>query len=60
MASVEKWGMGGTEVLQKLRHSSREIKHPSNPDIDPARTNLNYSLSPDHGGRTDYEYYQER
>lgn len=60
MASVEKWGMGGTEVLEKLRHSSREIKHPSNPDIDPARTNLNYSLSPDHGGRTDYEYYQER
>ena len=60
MANVEKWSQGGTEVLEKLRHSNRSIKNPSNPDIDAERTHLNYSLTPDHGGMDDYEYYQKR
>ena len=60
MANVEKWSRGGSEVLEKLRHSNRTINNPSNPDIDSERTYLNYSLTPDHGGMDDFDYYQKR
>lgn len=58
MASVEKFR--ATAVLQELRHNHREIRHSSNPDIDPSRSADNEDLTPDHGGLSPYEYYKAR
>lgn len=59
MASVEKFK--AQAVVQELRHNHREITHSSNPDIDPARSATNdYTLTPDHGGLSPYEYYRAR
>ena len=59
MASVQKFR--ASAVLPELRHNYREIKHSSNPDIDPARSADNdYSLTPDHGELSPYEYYKAR
>lgn len=57
MASVEKFTPGA--VRNQLRHNNREILRDSNTDIDPSRTPLNYSLTPDRG-IGEYEYYKER
>lgn len=59
MANVAKM-TGNSEVYQLLRHCHREIENNSNKDIDPERTYLNYSLTPDHEGLTEYEYYKLR
>lgn len=58
MASVEKFRAAA--VRQELRHNHREIKHSSNPDIDPSRSSNNEDLTPDHGGKSPFEYYKAR
>ncbi len=58
MASVKKFS-ASSEVLQILRHSSREIRHSSNPDIDETRSSQNYRLTSDREC-SDYEYYKKR
>ena len=58
LASVKKFRSAA--VLQELRHNHREIRHSSNPDIDPARSVDNDDLTPDHGGVSPYEYYKAR
>ena len=57
MASVEKYTYDA--VLAMIRHNGREVDNPSNKDIDPERTKLNYSFPLNHGGLTDKEYYEE-
>lgn len=57
MASVEKFTHGA--VVNQLRHCKREIQQDSNKDIDPSRTHLNYSLTPDRN-MTEIEYYRKR
>lgn len=57
MASVQKFTIN--EVYQQLRHIERDIQHPKNLDIDPTRSNLNYSLAPDRG-MTSYDYLIQR
>ena len=57
MASVAKFT--DHSVCNHLRHIARTIAHPSNQDIDPERSELNYSLIPDRG-MTAFEYYKER
>lgn len=42
MASVAKFNMAA--VCNQLRHNERLIAHSSNPDIDPSRSDQNYSL----------------
>lgn len=44
MARIEKFSDGA--VVNELRHNNRLIIKDSNPDIDPERTHLNYSLTP--------------
>lgn len=46
-------------MSNKLRHNDRDTIESSNTDIDASKTHLNYSFSLDHGGLTDYEYYQK-
>jgi hypothetical protein len=62
MASVKKFT--NSAVRQQLRHNSRETLNPSNSDIDPSRSQLNYKLSPNRKfidkHLTDYEYYKLR
>ena len=59
MASVVKFK--AQAVVQELRHNHREIEHSSNPDIDPTRSGDNdYTLTPDHGGLSPYQYYKAR
>lgn len=45
-------------VCNLLKHMDRSQPHNSNADIDPARTPLNYKLSPDRAPLTDYQYYK--
>ena len=55
-------------VKMMLRHNAREIMKPSNKDIDPARTPLNFKLSPERkiikNGKfqqqSDFEHYKQR
>lgn len=56
MASVAKYPAGAVKNI--LAHNDRTIPHPSNEDIDPSRSHLNYSLV-DHGMPA-YEYYWAR
>lgn len=59
MASVQKFHAAA--VRQELRHNYREIRNSSNPDIDRTRSADNdYSLTPDHGGLSPYEFYKAR
>lgn len=61
MASIEKYTAG--QVSYMLRHNSRENpKPPSNIDIDPERSYLNYTLSPERGStaRACKTYYNNR
>lgn len=57
MASVEKFT--DSAVIKQIRHNHRTILNDKNLDIDPARTHLNYTLTPDRG-MSEYEYYQKR
>lgn len=41
-----------------LQHNDRGALEPSNTDIDPARSHLNYSFEMDHGGLSDFDYYK--
>lgn len=61
MASIEKYTAG--QVSYMLRHNSRETpKPPSNIDIDPTRSALNYTLAPERGttARACKNYYNDR
>lgn len=58
MASVQKFTEGA--VRNQLRHNAREIADSSNHDIEPSLSKYNYTLTPDHGGLSDYDYYQQR
>ncbi len=57
MASVAKFDAGA--VPNQLRHNERLILHPSNTDIDPDRSCLNYSLLPQRE-ISSYDYFLER
>ena len=54
MASIKKFKYSAVKPL--LRHCAREIKNPSNKDINPALSHKNYSLLPKRT-ITDYEYF---
>lgn len=61
MASIEKYTAG--QVSYMLRHNSRESpKPPANIDIDPERSYLNYTLTPERGvtARACKTYYNNR
>ena len=47
------------EIVNQLRHVTREIKYPKNIDIDKSRTHLNYSLTPNRD-MTPFEYLKHR
>ena len=57
MAHVEKFKESA--VVNQIRHCKRNIKNNRNKDIDPSRTHLNYSLTPDRG-MGEYSYYKKR
>lgn len=57
MASEEKFVHEA--MANMLRHNDRMTSEPSNVDIDPSRSHLNYSFELDHGGLTDYKYYKQ-
>ena len=57
MASLEKFTRGA--VANQLKHNDRTLKNNSNKDIDPARSDQNYSLfTPEHGNC--YDRFKER
>jgi len=56
MASVEKFS--GASVRNILAHSDRKITEPSNKDIDPSRSHLNYSVLVRE--QPPYDYYRAR
>jgi len=57
LAAVTKFG--ASAAVSHLRHILREVKKPRNIDIDPARTPLNYFLSPQRHMKP-YTYLQKR
>lgn len=57
MASVKKFAE--TAVVNILRHNDRTILEPTNKDIDPKLTKLNYSLCPDRK-MSSYNYFKHR
>lgn len=57
MANIQKFKT--TDVVTLLRHNAREIANPTNPDIDPSRSHLNYSVGPEQG-KPAYEIYRDR
>lgn len=57
MASVEKFPL--QSVRQHLRHIERETQNPKNPDIDPTKATLNYSLTPERSMHS-YDYFLKR
>lgn len=57
MASSEKFT--NDAICNMLRHNNRETSAPSNRDIDPERSELNYSFPTCHDGMPDYEYYKK-
>ncbi len=58
MASVKKFTEKAVKNL--LKHNNREIVHDRNKYIDKRKTSQNYSLTPDRGGLTEYEYFKTR
>lgn len=56
MASVDKFTHDA--MANMLRHNKRMTSEPSNVDIDPVRSHLNFSFDLDHGGLSDYQYYK--
>jgi len=57
MASVKKFTEGA--IVNQLRHIERAIENPSNKDIDDARLDEDYFLSPERG-MSSYSYYKSR
>lgn len=57
MASVTKFTAGA--VYNQLRHNERTIAHSSNPDIDPSRSDQNYSLL-EPREISSYDYFLQR
>lgn len=57
MASIKKFT--DSAVIKQIRHNNRKIVEDKNTDIDPLRTHLNYSLTPNRK-IGEYEYYQQR
>lgn len=57
MASIEKFT--DSAVVNQLRHCNRLIQNDRNKDIDPSRSHMNYSLTPERG-MGEYEYYKKR
>lgn len=57
MACITKFESG--IVCAQLRHNSRAVQNPSNPDIDPERSNQNYSTLPSRPV-SDYDYFLQR
>ena len=58
MASVEKFS--DVAVYNQIRHNARKIANPSNKDILPELSHLNYSLLPERDGMEAYRCYKER
>lgn len=61
MAAYQKHN--NSAIFAVLRHNNREVKNPSNVDIDSERTKLNYNLTPVDRGNTvaeNKEYYNKR
>ncbi len=57
MASVKKFDLSA--VPSQLRHNERSISNPSNSEIDPGRSCLNYSLIPERPVSS-YDYFLQR
>ena len=57
VASVEKFTHGA--VVNQLRHCNRQIQNDNNKDIDPSRTHLNFSLTPQRN-MSELDYYKQR
>lgn len=57
MASIETFSHDA--ICTMNYHIDREIRNPSNKDIDPERTPLNYSFSMDHGHQKPFDYYKD-
>ena len=57
MASIETFSHDA--ICTMNGHIDREIRNPSNKDIDPERTPLNYSFSMDHGHQKPFDYYKD-
>lgn len=57
MASIKKFD--DAAMTNILRHNERSILENSNKDIDPEKSEKNYSFPLDHGELTDFEYYQK-
>lgn len=53
MASIEKFT--DSAVVNQIRHCNRLIQNDRNKDIDPSRSHMNYSLTPERG-MGEYEY----
>lgn len=57
MASIEKFT--DSAVVNQIRHCNRLIHNDRNKDIDPSRSHMNYSLTPERG-MGEYDYYKKR
>lgn len=57
MASIQKFTHDA--MCSQSCHVNREYNNPSNKDIDPERTALNYSFPMNHHGMSNFEYYKE-
>lgn len=57
MASIEKFT--DSAVVNQIRHCNRLIHNDRNKDIDPERSHMNYSLTPERD-IGEYEYYRKR
>lgn len=57
MANIQKFK--SHDVVTILRHNAREIANPSNTDIDPSRSHLNYAVGPQQD-KPAYEIYSDR
>lgn len=57
MASIQKFTHDA--MCSQSCHVNREYDTPSNKDIDPERTALNYSFPMNHNGMSNFEYYKE-
>lgn len=60
MAAIEKYSCGSAGISNLLKHNSRDIIHSSNPDIQPDLSDLNYCLTPQDRGVSEYDYYKQR
>lgn len=57
VAEIEKHN--DESMMMLLKHSDRQLTNDSNLEIVSEKSDLNYSITLDHGGMTDMEYYQK-